>query len=185
MKLSKKSWVFISIGLFLIGLVGLWTVYSQQSGVEKQLKEELTLLNSKLSSIELEQLAKKPGELEQQLDKTLAQSETARETLSQPMNSIIVSDMLFSTAEANSVNITAISSSVANQVTLEGVPCLALPVTASVEGELNRLVDFVTELNGDYPITEVNSFDVQIPYPADNTTLSASIQMVVYVYEES
>jgi hypothetical protein len=93
--------------------------------------------------------------------------------------------MLFSTAEANSVNITAISSSVANQVTLEGVPCLALPVTASVEGELNRLVDFVTELNGDYPITEVNSFDVQIPYPADNTTLSASIQMVVYVYEES
>ncbi len=183
MKLSKKSWVFISIGLFLIGLVGLWTVYSQQSGVEKQLKEELTLLNSKLSLIELEQLAKKPGELEQQLDKTLAQSETAREALSQPMNSIIVSDMLFSTAEANSVNITAISSSVANQVTLEGVPCLALPVTASVEGELNRLVDFVTELNGDYPITEVNSFDVQIPYPADNTTLSASIQMVIYTYE--
>ena len=185
MKLSKKSWVFISIGLFLIGLVGLWTVYSQQSGVEKQLKEELTLINSKLSSIELEQLAKKPGELEQQLDKTLAQSETARETLSQPMNSIIVSDILFSTAEANSVNITAISSAAANRVTLEGVPCLALPVTASVEGELNRLVDFVTELNGDYPITEVNSFDVRIPYPADNTTLSASIQMVVYVCEES
>jgi len=184
-KLSKKSWVFISIGLFLIGLVGLWTVYSQQSGVEKQLKEELTLINSKLSSIELEQLAKKPGELEQQLDKTLAQSETARETLSQPMNSIIVSDILFSTAEANSVNITAISSAAANRVTLEGVPCLALPVTASAEGELNRLVDFVTELNGDYPITEVNSFDVQIPYPADNTTLSASIQMVVYVCEES
>lgn len=63
MKLSKKSWVFISIGLFLIGLVGLWTVYSQQSGVEKQLKEELTLLNSKLSSIELEQLAKNRGNL--------------------------------------------------------------------------------------------------------------------------
>lgn len=185
MKLSKKSWVFISIGLFLIGLVGLWTAYSQQSGLEKQLKEELTLVNSKLNSIQLEQLANKPGELEQQLDKTLAQSETARQTLSQPMNSIIISDILFSTAEANSVNITAISSSAANRVTLEGVPCLALPVTASVEGELNQLVDFVTELNGGYPNTEVNTFNVQIPYPADNTTLSASIQMVIYAYEGS
>lgn len=185
MKLSKKSWVFISIGLFLIGLVGLWTVYSQQSGVEKQLKEELALVNSKLNSIQLEQLANKPGELEQQLDKTLAQSETARETLSQPMNSIIISDILFSAAEANSVNITAISFSAANRVTLEGVPCLSLPVTASIKGGLNQLVDFVTELNSDYPIAEVNSFNVQIPYSAGNTTLSASIQMVIYAYEES
>jgi len=184
-KLSKKSWVLISIGLFLIGMIGLWTVYSQQSGVEKQLKEELTLVNSKLDSIEIELLENKPGELEQQLDKTLEQSETARETLSQPMNSIIISDILFSTAEANNVNITAISSSVANRMTLEGVPCLTLPVTASIEGELNHLVDFVTELNGDYPIAEVNSFNVQIPYSAGNTTLSANIQMVIYAYEGS
>ncbi len=185
MKLSKKSWLIISIGLFLIGLVGLWMVYSQQSAVEKQLKEELALVNSKLDSIDLEQLAQKPVELEQQLNKTLEQSKTARETLSQPMNSIIVSDILFKTAEANNVNITSISSSAANKVTLDGVPCLALPVTASVKGGLHQLVDFVTELNGDYPIAEVNTFNVQIPYPADNTTLSASVQMVIYAYEGS
>ena len=185
MKLSKKSWIIISIGLFLIGMIGLWTVYSQQSAVEKELKEELAVVNSKLNAIDLEQLAKKPGDLEQQLDETLAQSKTAREALSQPMNSIIVSDILFNIAEANSVNIVSISSSVANKAALDGVPCLALPVTASVEGGLHQLVDFVTELNGDYPSAEVNSFSVQIPYPADNTALSASIQMVIYAYEGS
>ena len=185
MKLSKKSCVFISIGMFLIGLIGLWTVYSQQSGIEKQLKDELTLVNSKLSATQLEQVANKPAELELQLEKTLAQSKTARETLSQPMNSIIISDILFGTAEANSVNITSISSAAANQVTIEGVPCLALPVNASVEGELHQLVDFVTELNSNYATTEVNSFSVQIPYSADNTTLSANIQMVVYAHKES
>ena len=185
MKLSKKSWMFISIGLFLIGMVGLWMIYSEQSAVEKQLEEELALVNSKVDSIELEQLAQKPGELEQQLDKTLAQSQTARETLSQPMNSIIMSDILFNTAEANSVNIDAISSSAANKVDLDGVPCLALPVTVSVKGGLHQLVDFVTELNGKYPIAEVNTFNVQIPYTAGNTTLSASINMIIYSYEGS
>ncbi len=52
MKLGKKSWLFIAIGFFLIALASLWTVYSQQSGVKKQLKEELTLANSRLGSIQ-------------------------------------------------------------------------------------------------------------------------------------
>jgi len=185
MKLSKKSWLSIAIGLFLIALVGLWTVYSQQSGTEKQLKEELALAKSRLESIKLEQLTDKRGELERQLDETIAQSEDARETLSQPMNSIIISDILFRTAEANSVNVTETTSSVANKVVLEGVPCLALPLTARVEGELNNLVDFITELNGNLSIATVKAVSMEIPHPVGQRKPSASVQMVIYTYEES
>ena len=185
MKLSKKSWLFIAIGLFLIALVGLWTVYSRQSGMEKQLKEELALAKSRLSSIQLEQLTDKSGELEQQLNETIAQSENARETLSQPMNSIIISDILFRTAEANSVNVTEISSSVANEAVLEGVPCLALPLTARVEGELNNLVDFITELNGDLPIATVKAVNLEIPHPDGQKKPFASVQMMIYTCGES
>ena len=185
MKLSKKSWLFIGIGLFLIAFAGLWMVYSQQSSVRNQLKEELNSAKSRLSSIQFEPLTDKQGELEQQLVATMAQSEAARETLSQPMNSIIISAILFRTAEANSVNITEISSSVASRVALEGVPCLALPITASVEGEINNLVAFITQLNNDCASGVVTSVDVDISYPDGVAKPSASIQMVIYSYQES
>jgi len=184
-KLSKKSWLFIGIGLFLIVFVSLWVVYSQQTSVKNQLKEELNLAKLRLSSIQVEQLADRQGELEQQLEETLAQSEAARETLSRPMSSIIISDILFSTAEANSVNITEISSSAAGSVALEGVPCLALPLTAKIEGEVNNLVAFITQLNNDLASGIVNSVNVDISHPEGNGKSAASIQMVIYKCEES
>jgi hypothetical protein len=183
-KLTKKSWLFIGIGIFLIALVGLWTVYSQQSGVKKQLKEEYDMATSRLNSIQVEQLADQQGELEQQLDDTIAQSKTARKTLSEPMNSIIITDILFSTADSNSVNITEIQSSGMNDVELEGVPCRVLPLTANIEGEVGNLVAFITQLNDDLATGVVRSVDMNIPYTAGGEKPSASIQMVFYTYEE-
>ena len=185
MKLGKKSWLFIAIGFFLIALASLWTVYSQQSGVKKQLKEELTLANSRLGSIQIEQFANNQSELEQQLDEIIKQSEAARGTLSQPMNSIIISDILFSTAEANSVNITEVSSSGMTNEELSGVPCLALPLTASVEGDLSNLVAFITQLNGDLATGFISSIDMSITDPASNQKPSVNIQMVIYTRKES
>jgi len=184
-KLGKKSWLFIAISFFLIALVSLWTVYSQQSGVKKQLKEEYALAQTNLSSIQIEQLANNQSELEQQLDDTIAQSEAARETLSRPMNSIIISDILFSTAEANSVNITEVSSSGMTNEELSGVPCLALPLTASVEGDLSNLVAFITQLNGDLATGFISSLDMNITDPASNQKPSVNIQMVIYTRRES
>lgn len=185
MKLSKKSWLFIGIGLFLIAFVGLWMVYSQQSDVKKQLKEELALAQTRLSTIQSEQLANQQSELEQQLEAAMSQSATAREMLSQPMNSIIISDILFRTAEANSVNITALNSSIANSVVLDGVPCRVLPITAKVVGEVDNLVDFITELNTDLSIAAVKTVSMDIPFSAGDRKPSASIQIEIYTYEES
>ena len=185
MKLGKRSWLSIGIGLFLIVFVSLCMVYSQQTSMKNQLKEELNLAKSRLNSIQTEQLADRQSELEQQLEETMAQSEAARETLSQPMNSIIISDILFSTAEANSVNITEISSSVAGSVALEGVPCLELPLSAKIEGEVSNLVAFITQLNNDLASGIVKSVNLDISQPEGNGKSAASIQMVIYKYEES
>ena len=68
----------IGIGLFLIVFAGLWMVYSQQIGIKNQLQKELNLAKSRLNSIQIEQLADEQGELERQLEKTIAISCSAR-----------------------------------------------------------------------------------------------------------
>jgi hypothetical protein len=101
------------------------------------------------------------------------------------MNSIIITDILFSTAEANSVNITEVSSSGMTNEELSGVPCLALPLTASVEGDLSNLVAFITQLNGDLATGFISSIDMSITDPASNQKPSVNIQMVIYTRKES
>jgi hypothetical protein len=184
-KLGKRSWLAVAIGVFLIASISLWIAYSQHAGERKHLQEDLASVYARLNSAQFENLADRQSELEQQLEKTIAQSEAARETLSRPMNSIIISDILFSTAEANSVNITEISSSVASSVALEGVPCLALPLTAKIEGEVNNLVAFITQLNSDLASGIVKSVNLDISQSEGNGKSAASIQMVIYKYEES
>ncbi|MBM4447832.1 MAG: hypothetical protein FJ015_01160 [Chloroflexi bacterium] len=183
MKISKRSWFTIGIGLFLIAFAGLWMVYSQQADVNDQLKEELAQARTRLNSIQVEQLPDEQSKLEQQLEATLKQSESARATLSQPMNSIIISDILFRTAEAHSVNITSISASVANRVTLDGVPCWAFPVSANIKGEVANLVGFITELNGDLAVINLKTVSLNIPTGGGEP--SASIQIEAYTYEGS
>ena len=185
MKLGKKSWLSVAIGFFLIASISMGVAYYPHASERKHLKEDLASVYSRLNSIQFERTADRQHELEEQLSVIIAQSEVARETLSQPMNSIIISDILFSTAEANSVNITEVSSSGMTSEELSGVPCLALPLTASVEGDLANLVAFITQLNGDLATGFVSSLDMSITDPAGNQKPSVNIQMVIYTHRES
>ena len=182
MKLSKKSWLIITIGIFIILSVGLWTVHSQQVNEQKQLQDKLNTAELKLNGFQTGQLSHRQNELEEQLSQTLSQSETARTILSQPIGSIAISGIMFDIAAANSVNITEISSSGLASEELAGLTCSVLPLTAKVEGDLTDLVSFITKLNDELENGVVKSVEISVPEMTGEKT-SANIQMVIYTYQ--
>lgn len=182
MKLSKTSWLMITIGLFVIILVGLGTVRSQQVHKQNELNEELASSQSKLQGIQLEQLSQRQEELGRQLSQNGSQSDTAKALLSQPIGSIAISDILFRIAEANSVNITEISSSGLASEELAGVTCSVLPLTARVEGEVTNLVGYITSLNRHLDTGIVKSTEISIPAATSNNKPTANIRLFIYTY---
>lgn len=181
MKLSKTSWLAIIIGVFIISLAGLGVVRSNQVREHNNLKETLALTQLKLQTIQLEQFPQRQEELEQQLSQTIAKSESARAVLSQPIGGIIISDLLFDLAEANSVNITEVASSGMADSNLEGVPCSELAIRAAVTGEVGDLVNFITALNNELRTGFVSAMDMNIPESGE--TPSARIHLVVYTHK--
>lgn len=177
MKLSKKSWLIIAIGIFAIAFAGLWLVYSEQLAKKGKLEHELNAAQVKINAINLEQMERRQSELAQQLDQTLASSRDAREVLSRPVESLTISTILFETAEANGVNIKEINSSGNSRQDLYGVNCQMLPVTAQIEGELTNLVAFITQLNNDVATGVVKSVEITI---TGAERAIASIQMAIY-----
>ncbi|MEE9398816.1 MAG: hypothetical protein V3V23_00935, partial [Dehalococcoidales bacterium] len=99
MKLSKKSILILIMGVFTIALFGLWTVYSQQADKQSHYNDELAATELKLNRVQIEQLSQRQEELEQQLTQNKSQSETARAALSQSIESIVISGILFDIAE--------------------------------------------------------------------------------------
>jgi cell division protein FtsB len=183
LKLSKTSWLIIIIGVFVIVLIGLGIVRSQQVHQQNELNEQLALTRSKIQVIQLEQLSLRQGDLERQLSETDSQSESAKKILSQPVRSVTISDFLFDTAEANSVNITEINSSGLASEELAGVTCSVLPFTAKVEGELTNLVSYITKLNNDLATGFVKSVEISVPETSSTKKPSANIQLIIYTYQ--
>ena len=181
MKISKTSWLVIIIGVFIILLAGLGVIRSNQVQEHNNLKDTLALTQLKLRAIQLEQFSQRQEELEQQLSQAMAESESARSVLSQPIGSIMVSGLLFDLAEANSVNITEVTSAGMSDSNLEGVPCSALSIRAAVRGEVTDLVNFITSLNNELRTGVVSSMEINIPESGEMP--SARIQLVVYTHK--
>ena len=183
MKLSKTTWLVTGIGIFVVVGIGLGMVYYQQVGEQNELKDKLTLAQSNLEQVQLEELSSQRTELEGQLSKTTSQFEAVKAKLSQPVGSIAATDMLFDIAKAHGLKVTEITSPGPTSGSLEGVACSVLSLTATVEGDVTNLVSLVTELNSSLTTGVVESITIVIPETTSGEKASADIQLVVYLYQ--
>lgn len=185
MKFTKTSWLLIVIGAFIIILAGLGVVRYQQVYQQNQMNEKLALNQSGLEQIRLEPLSAREGELEEQLGQTTSQFEAVKAILSQPIESVTVSTTLFDIIEAYGLEVTQMASSNLAGGGLEGISCSGISLTAKVEGDVNDLINFTTELNSYFATSIVKSITITIPETASEEKASADIQLVIYTYQGS
>ena len=207
MKISKKTWLVIVIGIFVVVGIGLNMVRSQQVQQQDELNAEFALTQLNLSRLQLEQLSSRQAELESQLSQATSQSEAVKAMFSQPIGSVAATTILFGIAEAHGVEVTEMTSSGLASDSLEGVTYSVISLAAKVEGDVPNLVSFVTKLNSYFTTGVVKSITITIPETTsgdnvtaleitsgDNVTAletttgeraSADIQLVVYTYQEA
>ena len=183
MKVSKKTWLIVAIGIFVIAVAGLYMVYSKQVKEQNQLNEQLTSAQSRLSGVNLEKLSSQLAEEEEKLSQATSQFGTLKAVLSQPAGSITVTDILFDIAGAHDVEVTEMTSTGLTDASLEGVPLLVIPVTVKVEGDVPNLVSFVVELNNFLTTGVVESITITIPETDSGEKASADIQLVAYTHQ--
>jgi hypothetical protein len=178
------SWLTISLGFLIIAAASLSVVYYQRANEREQLRVDLYSARSKLSSVDTSTLAYQQEKLEVDLNRTYRDYEADKAKFVQSIENIAVGNVLYSTARANSVNITDMSSSDVTSAVIEGAPCAVLSLNAKVVGEANNLVAFIAQLNDDLINAVVKSVNIAIPTSDSDSIASADIQMVIYKYEE-
>jgi len=195
LKISKRLFLIIGIGVFVIVGIGLVWVSFQQIGEQNELDEQLTSLQAKSSGVQLEQLSSRQAELEEQLSDNLTALEAVKATLSQQVGSVNVTSILFDLAKAYNVEVSEMTSPGPTTENLEGVTCSVIPLTAKIAGEVSNLVSFVTRLNSHFTTGVVKSVTITVleTTSSDNASTvlemtssdnaSANIQLVVYSHQ--
>lgn len=186
MKLSKIGWMVLAVGILIITFGSLGATHSQRTSEGKRLTEELAVAQNRLSKLDLTELYDKQTKLKTQADQATAQVRAAQFALSQPNDSITVTDAFFGVAEAANVEILQITEGALSKVKVDNVECLALSLEATVKGEFADLIKFVTRLNASFPTGQVINVSTAVPPPSDNVTVddrpSMRVQMVVNSY---
>jgi type II secretory pathway pseudopilin PulG len=190
LKLGKPSYLLVILGVVAAIFAVLWVMRSQQAPEQERLYEELSVAVVRLDNFNSDELLSQQAELEQQISQTLSQLETARATGAQSVESISLSGTLFDIAEGAGVEVTAISSAQQSDSNWQGIPCLFLPLTVTVEGEVPDILSFIGGLDRTLATAVIRSAVITIPETTDGEDSlpeiqrpSADIQLGIYSYQ--
>ena len=190
MKLGKPSYLLVILGIVAAIFAVLWVMRSQQAPEQERLHEELSVAVVRLDNFNSDELLSLQAELEQQISQTLSQLETARATGAQSAESISLSGTLFDIAEGAGVEVTAISSAQQSDSNWQGIPCLFLQLTVTVEGDVPDILSFIGGLDRTLATAVIRSAVITIPETTDGEDSlpeiqrpSADIQLGIYSYQ--
>jgi hypothetical protein len=165
----------------VIAFASLSVFHSQRESERAQLEADLSMVRSKLISLDTATLTHQQEILEEDLNQAYRGYQADKEKF---VENIAVSNVIYSTANVNNVKITDMSSSDDSSEVIEGIPCIALSLQATVMGDFDNLVAFITQLNDDLINAVVKSVNMTIPISGNDNTTSMDIQIVIYTYEE-
>jgi hypothetical protein len=192
-KLSKTSWLILSAGVFVVILAGLGVTRSQQLREQSQMHDELSVNQARLDNIDLTSLQQQLQDLKDQVDTGQTQLDNAKERLRQTVVSVDVTDEFFKIADYSGVKVINMNTSTIGSEKLDGISMNTISLSGQVTGDLDKIIDFVINLNNGYATGHVRSAQITVPsaQPAEGdegttpavsgTTLS--VQMIIYSYE--
>ena len=183
MRLNKK-WLTYGV---IIGLAGTLTtlgiVQAQQMAGKNSLSDVLDTAEQNLSVLEAVQSSFWQDEIGTPIDEAQTNFNTAKEQLSQPVDSIIADESLFNIAAVSSVTLTSITVSPLSDDALAELPCSYLSLKITAEGSETTLLDFISRLNIDLTNGLVRSAILNIPKTPAEGEASVDIELVIYTYQ--
>lgn len=187
LKISKTMLLLVATGIVVMVLGILGMSRSQQSGERTELNQRLTTTQSKLKQVQLEDVSTRAKELEKRLSQTASQLAAIQQVLPPPVTGVAISSAVVDAAQTSpGIKLTQIGLSSVASVSLEGVPCVLITLTAKAEGDIPSIVYFVAKLNSLFTTGVVNSVTITVPEKrtGDNLTadnqMAADIQLAVY-----
>lgn len=184
-RISKTTRIVLAVGILVVVLLTLGMAYRGQLEEQSRLNNEIFTARQEATSIPLTQLSATQADLTAQLSASDAEIASDKDILKQSTDVIKVADTLLQIADKNKVALTGISSIGLGDQTVEKVTCNTLPLTLKVEGGMPDIIQFILDMNENFPTGVIKTMDVTVYDTAQNPDKlpTANINLIIYSYE--
>ena len=183
MNINKKVLKYIGIGVYIIAIAASGYLLFGKLGEQSKVDEELAIAEDNVRRTNIERLSTQITDLEDQLAQLVSESDTLREMMSEEKSQIAASTITFNVAGKNYVDVIDLNSKISYPERLENLPCIVVPLEAIVEGNVEDIVNFVTQLNTTITTGVIKSVDLNIPEDSTGTKPTATVSLLIYNYQ--
>lgn len=169
-KLTNKSKVLLTTGVFLIVLISLSMVQLQQIQARSRTEKETAQTNLLLEKLNIDGLASQKAELQSRVEQATVDISQAKDSLEQSLETIESSGDIYAIAAKSDVHVDSINSSMVSEKNIGGVKCAVLQVTVKASGTTTALINFVSQLTAKYHTGAVTSVQIGSAGSSDNTS---------------
>jgi type II secretory pathway pseudopilin PulG len=174
MKLSKKVWLIVGIGVIVALLVIVFTVYFQQVREQQELSERLsaaTVLSARLEDDE--------GDLEDELAQAESLLDASQAQYPQAIESIEYGEYIFEIVDRCNLNLSTLTFPKPTAITEGAVRYSVVSLSLPVSGALADIFEFIDIINNDarFASTQVNSVNLNVGGGG------ADISVTIYSYK--
>ena len=184
MKISKKALKYIGIGVYVIALAASGYMLFGKLGEQSKVGDELALAEANLARTDIGRLDAQISELEDQLAQINSQTDTLMDSMSQEIWNVRASTIVFEVAGKNYVEVLDLNSLSKFSEVLENLPCTVVPLEAIIEGNVDDIVNFVTQLNTALTTGVIKSVNLNIPEAGAGVKPTATISLLIYNYQD-
>jgi hypothetical protein len=175
LKISKTSWIIITVILLIIGGVLLGNQFNQQNQQKTALASKVALAKKKLAAFDIDQLAAQKAALAESIQSYTNQISADKIKLTNPLDNIDITNMLLEGAQKSSVEILEINSTGSSQDVLAGTLCQIQAINITILGTIDNSANFVYSLKNIFPTSVVKSVNLSVANPPITPTPSATV----------
>lgn len=180
--MSKRLLSILSVGIFVTGVAGFGAAYMNQVQEQKQLTEELTVVQSKTAGISSEKILAQKSVNQDQLTQYEAQIADTKAKLT---TSLVVTDVfqkLLVTANNTNTGFTVIGSSPETDAVIGAVPYRALSLDFAVAGDAPDIYKFVDAVSTSFATGVLKTLNMSIPKATEGSKTVANMRLTIYSY---
>ncbi len=145
--LNKRMLIIIGIGLFSVGLIGIWVAYFSEVRKQDTLSEKLSLVEEQTANISIEDILSKQQVEEERIADLEEQIADVQMLISIPLVTSGVFHDILTTANNTDVDITNINSNPLSNEAITGVNYRTITVDFSVGGRADDLYEFIDSVS--------------------------------------
>jgi len=170
MRLGRTAWLVLGIGIFVIVLATLYTVYSRQSSEQEELKKSLAGAGAQLPRLISQREALESQLTEQQSKLAEAQSllSTAQASFPKLPASIEYDEVLSEIAHDYSLEVMSMAAAEPREKKVGDVTYIVISFEVEVRGEVNSMLGMVNAIATDERLTSagVELVNIKVPQAA-------------------